>query len=118
MGHRMSNKSDKFSSPEDEQDDDTFADMTPEQYKKLMEDIENFNTSFLSHLAGTSNYELVPTENEFGEYLEDGHYKLIKKECAKTGAKILYTYSISPNISIVIEPKSLKSIILQEGELH
>lgn len=115
----MSGKSDKFSPSEDEVENvDTFADLTPEQYEKLMEEIENFNNSFLCHLAGTQNYELVPTENEFGETLTEEHYRLIKKECAKTGARILYTYTVGNNSSIIIDPKTLKSIMLHEGELH
>ena len=115
----MSGKSDKFSPSEDEQENiDTFADLTPEQYEKLMEEIENFNNSFLSHLAGTSNFELVPTENEFGETLTEEHYRLIKKELAKSGAKILYTYSVGSNTSIIVDPKTMKSVILHEGELH
>ena len=101
--------------PENEVDE--FAGLTPEQYDKLMDDIENFNSSFLSHLAGTANYEIVPTETEDGHLLQMEHYKLIKKEIAKTGAAILYSYKVGKD-TIVINPKTLKTVVLTEGEAH
>jgi hypothetical protein len=101
--------------PENEVDE--FAGLTPEQYDKLMDDIENFNSSFLSHLAGTANYEIVPTETEDGHLLQAEHYKLIKKEVAKTGAVILYSYKVGKE-TIVINPKTMKTVVLTEGEAH
>lgn len=100
-----------------ENDVDEFAGLTPEQYEKLMDDIENFNSSFLSHLAGTANYEIVPTEPEDGHVLQAEHYKLIKKELAKTGAVILYSYKVGRQ-TLVVNPKTMKTVVLTEGEAH
>lgn len=96
---------------------DEFAGLSPEQYEKLMDDIEDFNNSFLSHLAGTANYEIVPTEPEDGQFLKEEHYKLIKKEAAKLGAVILYSYRIG-NTTLVVNPKTMKMVVLKEGEAH
>ncbi len=115
MGASMSKEFDDELDPKEESDE--LAGLTPEQYDKLMEDIENFNSSFLSHLAGTANYELVPTETEDGHVLQAEHYKLIKKECAKIGAVILYSYKVG-NQQIVVNPKTMKIVMLTEGEAH
>lgn len=102
-----------------EEDDETdlLEELTQEEYEKLLEDIENFNNSYVSHLAGTANYEIVPTEDENGHFLKDEHYKIIKKECAKIGAVLLYTYAIGKN-TIVINPRNMRSLVISEGEAH
>lgn len=100
-----------------EEQDDQFAELSPEEYEKLIEEIENFNSSFLSHLAGTANYEIVPTEPEDGAFLSEEHYRMIKKECAKIGAVILYSYKIG-NLTLVVNPKNMKTIVLNDGEAH
>jgi hypothetical protein len=100
-----------------EKDIDEFAGLTSEQYDKLMDDIENFNNSFFSHLAGTANYEIIPTETEDGVILQEEHYKLIKKEIAKTGATILYSYKVGRD-TVVINPRTLKTVVLIDGEAH
>lgn len=101
----------------EQEEDNTFAELSPEEYEKLIDDLENFNSSFLSHLAGTANYEIVPTESEEGIFLKEEHYRLIKKECAKIGAVILYSYKVG-NATIVVNPKTMKTVVLHEGEAH
>ncbi len=93
------------------------SDLTPEQYDKLMKDMENFNHSFLSYLADTAQYEVIPTDIDFDQYLEEEHYKSVKEECKKIGAKILYTYEIGKS-TIVLNPNNCKTVIIVEGEVH
>jgi len=115
MGASMSKEFDDLDDEALEEQEDQFAELSPEEYEKLIEDIENFNSSFLSHLAGTANYEIVPTEAEYGVFLEEEHYRLIKKECVKIGAVILYSYKVG-NQTIVINPKTMKTVVLHEGK--
>lgn len=110
----MSVEFDEFD-PEDELED--LAGLSPEEYDKLVKELEDFNSSILSYLANTANYEIVPTETEDGHPLKEEHYKAIKKECAKIGAEILYSYNVGRN-TIVVNPKSMKTIMLTEGEAH
>lgn len=128
MGAKMSNEFDNFDDPDfddesevDQENVDELANklgLTTEQYLKLIDDVENFNNSYLSYLAGTAKYEIVPTQLDDEHYLEEKHYKLVKKECAKVGAKILYSYSVGAKQTIVINPSNLKTIVIQEGEAH
>ena len=78
-------------------------------------DYKNFHDSFLSYLAGTANYEVIPTEIDVGEYLQEEHYTSVKKECQKLGAKILYTYKVG-KLTVILNPNSLRTVIVQEDE--
>lgn len=88
-----------------------------EDYEDIEQEVENFNNSFLSYLAGTANYEIVPTQTDDGRPLRKEHYEMIKKECSKIGSKILYTYLVG-STTIVINPKNMKTAIIHEGEYH
>lgn len=101
----------------EQEEENTFAELSPGEYKKLIKDLENFNFSSISHLAGTANYEIIPTESEDGTFLKEEHYRLIKKECAELGAAILYSYKIG-NATIIVNPKTMKTVVLREGEAH
>lgn len=117
MGAIMSSEFDDFEGNEHLEQEDEFAGLSPEQYEKLMEELENFNNSFLSYLAGTANYEVCPTTGPDGRPLTKEHYQLIKKECAKTGAKILYSYEIG-NTTVVVNTGNMKTLVIKEGEAH
>ena len=113
----MSKEFDDFD-PEDEvqaEAEAEKADLSPEQYEKLYEELQNFHDSFLSYLAGTANYEVIPTEIDVGEYLQEEHYTSVKKECQKLGAKILYTYKVR-KLTVILNPNSLRTVIVQEDE--
>lgn len=116
----MSKEFDDFD-PEDEealQEDLKKSEMTPQQYDKLREELQNFHDSFLSYLAGTANYEVIPTEIDVGEFLEQEHYESVKKECNKIGAKVLYSYTLG-KLTVVLNPSNLKTVVVQEdGEAH
>ena len=92
--------------------------LSEEQYYKMIEDVENFSHSYLSYLAGTAKYEVVPTEIDVDQYLHDQQYNMIKKECAKIGAKVLYTYNISKDTTVILNPTNLKILVIHQGETH
>jgi len=102
---------------ESDSESDAFADLTPEQYTKMMDEIESFNESVFSHLAGTANYEIVPTETEDGHILQEEHYRLIKKECAKIGATIIYSFRVGRDV-VYINPKTMQTVVVTEREAH
>jgi hypothetical protein len=83
----------------------------------VTEDYEYFAESCFSYLASTSNYEIVTSTTEDGEYLEQAHYNYIKNELAKTETVILYTYKVG-NLDLVINPLNLKYLVLEDGEYH
>lgn len=94
------------------------SELTPEQFDKLREELHNFQHSFLSHLAGTAKYEIIPTEIDVGEFLDDEHYNSVKKECLKAGVKVLYTYNLG-KMTIILNPSNLRTVVVQEeGEAH
>lgn len=81
------------------------------------EDYEYFASSCFSYLASTSNYEIISSMTEDGKFLEPEHYNHIKNELAKTKTIILYTYKIG-NKDLVINPLSLKYLVIEDGEYH
>jgi len=83
----------------------------------ITEDYEYFAQSCFSYLASTSNYEIVASETEDGELLKQEHYDFIKNELAKTQTKILYTYKVG-NRDLVVNPTSLKYLVVEDGEYH
>ena len=94
------------------------VELTEEQYSEIMEGLDEFENTFLNNLAGTSNYEVIPTSDEMGEGLTDKHYSLIKKECSKYGLQVIYSIEQQKQI-VLFCPKTMKTgVILMDEQIH
>lgn len=92
--------------------------LTPEEYDQLSAKVEEFQDSFLSFLAGTSQFEIIPTTDEFGEPISEENLNLIKRECKRLGFKILYSVDNGKYI-LVINPETMKTgIVNYSVEMH
>lgn len=90
----------------DEKDEEV-SELSEEQYNQLLEDLDNFDSKFFAILAQSDKFEIVPTEME-GEFLRREQYALIKTECTRYGAKILYQVGLRDGSYILINPETLK----------
>lgn len=94
-------------------------DLSEAEIEQLMDDLENFDNSFLSFLAGTQSYEVVPTSDDMGNNLQDKHYELIKKECNRMNVKIIYSVDLGKNITLLFCPDTKKfGVVNQVAEVQ
>lgn len=89
--------------------------LTDEQYAKVLEDLENFDSGFFSAIAGTDKYEVIPTLLEEGVWLTKEQYTLVKNECSRLGLTVVYQIQLNDKSSVFINPESLKIGYYQEG---
>lgn len=89
--------------------------LTENQYSKLLEDLDNFNNKFISEIAGTDKYEIIPTVMEDGSRLTKEQYALARTECSRLGLKVIYQISLRNGDTIFINPENLKVGYIREG---
>lgn len=93
--------------------------LSEEEVTKLMEDLDNFDNSFMSFLADTQSYEIVPTSDDIGNTLNSDHYSLIKKECIRMNVKIIYSIDLGRNTTLLFCPDTNKFGVLNSAvEMH
>lgn len=107
MGVQMANKDKKEENP---------VELTDKQYSRLMEDLEDFDNKFLSSLADSEVYEVLPTTLENGKPIAKEQIALLKRECDRLGHKALYRIDMQNGI-LIINPKTMKIGYITE-ELH
>lgn len=104
--------------PTNEQEVRLDKQLTAEQYEDLSEQLDDFHESFLSFLAGTAKFELIPTTDESGQPIPEKNLELIRRECARLGLKVLYTVDCGKH-TLVINPDTMKIAVVQESlETH
>lgn len=92
--------------------------LTEEQYEELMESLSEFQDQFLEHLAGSSQYEIIPSTDERGNPFSEKQLEMVRRECKRLGVKVLYTISFGKH-TVIFNPDTLKtSIIFEQGEMH
>lgn len=89
--------------------------LTEEEYDKLMVDMEEFENNFLRNLANSDKFEIIPTQDERGRFFTKEQLTLIKKECLRLGAKILYKVDLNGSVYILINPETMKIGYVSEG---
>lgn len=89
--------------------------LSDEEYSKLLEDLDNFDTVFFTALSGSDKFELVPTILENGRPLSKEQYALVKTECSRLGLKVIYQISLRDGSSIFVNPENLKIGYVHEG---
>lgn len=92
--------------------------LTEEEYEQLNDSLATFDESFLSFLAGTSQYEVVPTTDEFGKPIPSQNLDLIRRECKRLGFKVLYSMDLGKQV-LIMNPDTMKiGIFTHVVEVH
>ncbi len=92
--------------------------LTEEEYEQLNNSIADFDESFFSFLAGTSQYEVVPTTDEFGKPIPEQNLDLIRRECKRLGFKVLYSMDLGKQV-LIMNPDTMKiGIFTHVVEVH
>lgn len=97
-------------------ENDEQYEMTPEEIQETLDLIEDFNGVFFEKVAKSTNYQLIPTEDENGTPLSKEQFKLIKRECVRLGTKMLYIIPQGKD-TLIINPNNLRMGILND-EVH
>ena len=95
---------------------DVEVELSSEEFEEMMESVEQFQEDFLKHLAGTDNYDVLPTVTSSGTPLTKEQYKLAKQECSRLGIRLLYIVDIGKD-TLIISPHNMK-IGLISDEVH
>jgi len=92
--------------------------LSPTEYEQLGRDLDTFQDSFLSFLAGTSQFEVVPTTDEEGNQIPEKNLELIRRECTRLGFRVLYSVDYGKNV-LFINPDTMKiGIMTHTVEVH
>jgi hypothetical protein len=78
--------------------------LTEEEYEQLNNSLSDFDESFLSFLAGTSQYEIIPTTDEF---VPQQNLDLIRREAKRLGFKVLYSMDLGKQV-LIMNPDTMK----------
>lgn len=89
--------------------------LTQEEFDKVLQDLEQFHEQFFIALAGTSEYEVVPTVTDMGKPLTKEQYTYVKTECSRLGKTILYKIDMPNGISLYINLETNKVGYVDEG---
>lgn len=89
--------------------------LTDQQYTKLLEDLDDFDNKFVTILAGTDKYEIIPTVMEDGTRLTKEQYALVKTECSRLGLTPIYQIPLRNGDTILINPENLKLGYIRES---
>lgn len=97
------------------------VELTEEQLAQVFVDLDLFHNKFLSHLACTDKYEIIPTADDDGRILSEEQLTLIKREVNRLGLTTIWTYDVG-KMTIVMCPrkdtKLLVGMISNGAEVH
>ncbi len=95
--------------------------LSEEQMAQLMVDLDLFQNKFLSHIACTDKFEIIPTADDDGHVLSQEQLALIKREVNRLGLATIWTYDVG-KMTIVMSPrkdtKLLVGMISNGAEVH
>lgn len=91
--------------------------LSQEELEELAIDVAQFSEDAYAYLAGTPDFEICPTSDEEGNFLEEEHYDSVKRQMAKLGLKVLYRIDKPNGETILLDLKGLKVMQLSE-EIH
>ncbi len=96
--------------------------LSEEQVAELILELEKFQNSFLSKLARTEKFEVIPTADEDGNVLSEEQLTLIKRELNRLGLTTIYTFDIGTRFTALMCPsknsKLLVGMISKGSEVH
>ena len=74
-----------------------------------------FERNFYSYLVNDTNFEVIPIPDENGKFLSKEEKKLITKEAARLGIKLIYRVSHG-KIATVFSPYTLKVGVMPDTD--
>jgi hypothetical protein len=89
--------------------------LSQEEFEKLMVELSEFDEQSFVALAGTDQYEIVPTVTEDGKVLNSQELSVIKLECEKLGLTLLYRIDKKDGETILVNSESGKTMVLKDG---
>jgi hypothetical protein len=89
--------------------------LSPEDFEKLIVDLEDFDTKGLVYLAKTDNFEIIPTTDEEGKVISRESLNYLKREVEKLGYSIIYRIDKVNGEVVLIDSHTLKTMVLIEG---
>jgi len=96
--------------------------LTQEQMAQLMVDLDTFQHKFLSILAMSDKFEIVPTADDDGNILSQEQLSLIKRELNRLGLATVYTFNVGTRFTVLMCPSKdskLKIGMVSNGaEVH
>jgi hypothetical protein len=91
--------------------------LSEEQFQELVQAVELFDEKFFIALAGTDEYEIIPTMTDQGQPLTKEQYSLLKNECSRLGLAIIYKMEHPDGSTVYTSVENKKVGYIQEG-LH
>jgi len=96
--------------------------LTQEQMAQLMVDLDTFQHKFLSILAMSDKFEIVPTADDDGNILSQEQLSLIKRELNRLGLATVYTFNVGTRFTVLMCPgkdsKLMIGMISNGAEVH
>ena len=90
--------------------------LSPEDFAKVLEDLEDFENKSLMYLAQSDRYEIIPTaDEETGKVLSREDLETLKHAVENIGSKILYRIDKPTGETLIVDLDSLKTIVYVEG---
>lgn len=95
--------------------------LSEEQLAQVMVDLDLLQNRFLSHIACTDKFEIIPTADDDGHILSEEQLALIKREVNRLGLVTIWAYEVG-NMTVVMCPrkdtKLLVGMISNGAEVH
>lgn len=89
--------------------------LSQEEFDRLMVELAEFDENSFVALAGTDQYEIIPTITEEGKVLNSEELKMLQRECTRLGLTILYRIDKKDGETLLVNSKSGKTMVLKEG---
>lgn len=89
--------------------------LTREELNDLLEELSEFDHNSFILLAGTDQYEIVPTSLDTGEYLDKEELDLLREECERLGLTILFRIDKTDGETLLVNSITGKTMVLREG---
>lgn len=118
---RKKKKTEKPQEVVQEQQQPPEQELSEEQMAQLMVDLDLLQNKFLSHIACTDKFEIIPTADDDGNVLSQEQLALIKREVNRLGLTHIWTYEVG-KMTVVMSPrkdtKLLVGMISNGAEVH
>jgi len=89
--------------------------LTEEEFGELVEAVDQFDEQFFIALAGTREYEIIPTITDQGQPMTKEQYSLLKNECSRLGLSIIYKMELPDGSTIYTSIENKKVGYIHEG---
>ena len=89
--------------------------LSQEDFERLMVELAEFDENSFVALAGSDQYEIIPTVTEEGKVLNKDQLKMLKLECDRLGLTVLYRIDKEDGETLLVNSWSGKIMVLKEG---